>query len=178
MAVLNSTLIDRHFKEESVPFRGNFYSANKQFISPLPVRKINFSARSNTTLETLITLVREGAYPEAAREAKLFPSDSAVIHDFLAALAMSIARKKQTISLLTLFCDGALEAGSHEKIEMLKILREEVGPLPDDPVIQKEMAIRIISQENASVKETDALIDSIVYHLYGLTPEEIAIVED
>ncbi len=178
MAVLNSTLIDRHFKEESVPFRGNFYSANKQFISPLPVRKINFSARSNTTLETLITLVREGAYSEAAREAKLFPSDSAVIHDFLAALAMSIARKKQTISLLTLFCDGALEAGSHGKIEMLKILREEVGPLPDDPVIQKEMAIRIISQENASVKETDALIDSIVYHLYGLTPEEIAIVED
>jgi hypothetical protein len=178
MAVLNSTLIDRHFKEESVPFRGNFYSANKQFISPLPIRKIDFSAPDERALDSLMTHVRKGAFLAAGREAKMLPADSPVLHDLLAALAMSIARKKQTISLLTLFCDGALETGSHEKIEMLRVLRDEVGTLPDDPVIQKEMAIRIISQENASVKETDALIDSIVYHLYGLTPEEIAIVED
>lgn len=42
LSLLNSKLIDWRFKIGSVPFRGNFFSANKQFISPLPVRRIFF----------------------------------------------------------------------------------------------------------------------------------------
>jgi hypothetical protein len=35
--LLNSKLIDYVFRLISVPFRGSFYSANKQFIGPLPI---------------------------------------------------------------------------------------------------------------------------------------------
>jgi hypothetical protein len=38
LCLLNSSLLDRAFKLFSVPFRGSFYSANKQFIAPLPIR--------------------------------------------------------------------------------------------------------------------------------------------
>jgi hypothetical protein len=38
LALLNSQLLDYVFRLSSVPFRGNYYSANKQFISPLPIR--------------------------------------------------------------------------------------------------------------------------------------------
>lgn len=38
LGLLNSSLLDRVFKLFSVPFRGSFYSANKQFIAPLPIR--------------------------------------------------------------------------------------------------------------------------------------------
>lgn len=36
--LLNSSLLDYVFRVVSVPFRGNFLSANKQFIAPLPIR--------------------------------------------------------------------------------------------------------------------------------------------
>jgi len=45
LSVLNSKLLDWRFKLGSVPFRGNFYSANKQFISPLPIRHFAFITR-------------------------------------------------------------------------------------------------------------------------------------
>ncbi len=38
LPVLNSRLLDFVFRRGSVPFRGHFYSANKQFIAPLPIR--------------------------------------------------------------------------------------------------------------------------------------------
>ena len=37
-SLLNSKLLDFVFRLGSVPFRGAFYSANKQFIAPLPIR--------------------------------------------------------------------------------------------------------------------------------------------
>lgn len=36
--LLNSRLLDYYFQRLSVPFRGEFKSANKQFIAPLPIR--------------------------------------------------------------------------------------------------------------------------------------------
>jgi hypothetical protein len=38
LCLLNSSALNRVFKLFSVPFRGSFYSANKQFIAPLPIR--------------------------------------------------------------------------------------------------------------------------------------------
>lgn len=38
LVLLNSRLLDFVFRRFSVPFRGNFLSANKQFIAPLPIR--------------------------------------------------------------------------------------------------------------------------------------------
>jgi TaqI-like C-terminal specificity domain len=42
-SLLNSRLMDFLFKKGSVKFRGEYYSANKQFIAPLPIKTISFS---------------------------------------------------------------------------------------------------------------------------------------
>lgn len=44
MAILNSQLLDWRFKKGSVPFRGGYYSANKQFINGLPIFDFDFSS--------------------------------------------------------------------------------------------------------------------------------------
>lgn len=43
LALLNSKLLDWYFQQVSAPFRGGFRSANRQFIEPLPIRRIDFS---------------------------------------------------------------------------------------------------------------------------------------
>ncbi len=50
--------MDWRFKLGSVPFRGKFYSANKQFLSPLPVRSIEFSS-SKSSRDTFKGKIRE-----------------------------------------------------------------------------------------------------------------------
>ncbi len=41
-ALLNSRLLDYYLHRISVPFRGGFYSANRQFLEPLPMHRIDF----------------------------------------------------------------------------------------------------------------------------------------
>jgi len=40
--LLNSHLLDYYLHRISVPFRGGFYSANRQFLEPLPIHRIDF----------------------------------------------------------------------------------------------------------------------------------------
>jgi len=42
LGLLNSKLLDFYLHRISVPFRGGFYSANRQFLEPLPIYHINF----------------------------------------------------------------------------------------------------------------------------------------
>ena len=42
LGLLNSRLLNLYFRRISVPFRGGFYSANRQFLEPLPIRRIDF----------------------------------------------------------------------------------------------------------------------------------------
>lgn len=42
LGLLNSKLLDFYLHRISVPFRGGFYSANRQFLEPLPIRRIDF----------------------------------------------------------------------------------------------------------------------------------------
>ena len=42
LGLLNSPLLNLYFRRISVPFRGGFYSANRQFLEPLPIRRIDF----------------------------------------------------------------------------------------------------------------------------------------
>jgi hypothetical protein len=42
-ALLNSRLLDFHFKRVSTTFHGGYFAANKQYIEQLPIRFINFS---------------------------------------------------------------------------------------------------------------------------------------
>ena len=42
LGLLNSKLLDLYLHRISVPFRGGFYSANRQFLEPLPIHRIDF----------------------------------------------------------------------------------------------------------------------------------------
>ncbi len=43
LALINSKLLRWYFPFVSVPFRGGWFSANRQFLSQLPIRRINFA---------------------------------------------------------------------------------------------------------------------------------------
>ncbi len=109
-AIINSKLLGWFFPFVSATFRGGWYSANRQFISKLPIRKIDFSNDS-----------------EKAK------------HDHVVKLVDQILEAKKQIA-------AAKTASEKEYLE-------------------KKCSI------------IDRQIDALVYELYGLTEEEIKIVE-
>ncbi|MBW6503959.1 Eco57I restriction-modification methylase domain-containing protein [bacterium] len=110
LGLLNSKLLGWYFPFVSAPFRGGWRSANRQFLSQLPIRTINFSERA-----------------DKAR------------HDRMVALVESmLSRNKQLAAANT----------GHEKTALQR-----------------------------QIDATDRQIDQLVYELYGLTDDEISIVE-
>jgi type I restriction-modification system DNA methylase subunit len=110
LGLLNSSLLAWFFPNVSAPFRGGWMSANRQFLSQLPFRALDFTN----------------------------PADRAR-HDKLVAL-----------------------------VDKMLALTPKLRAAKSD----SEKA----TLQNA-VSATDRQIDALVYELYGLTPEEIALVE-
>jgi type I restriction-modification system DNA methylase subunit len=58
LALLNSKLLQWYFPFVSLPFRGGWLSANRQFLSQLPIRSIDFNNPSETAIhDKLVSLV-------------------------------------------------------------------------------------------------------------------------
>lgn len=58
LGLLNSRLLDFYLHRISVPFRGGFYSANRQFLEPLPIRCIDFDNLTEKKMhDDLVALV-------------------------------------------------------------------------------------------------------------------------
>lgn len=58
LGLLHSRLLDFCFRRISAPFRGDFRSANRQFIEPLPIRRIAFSNPAEKKMhDALVALV-------------------------------------------------------------------------------------------------------------------------
>jgi hypothetical protein len=110
LALLNSGLMRWYFPQVSAPFRGNWRSANRQFLSLLPVRVVDFENKKD-----------------------------AAMHQQLVGLVNS-----------------------------MQVLQGQLGGA-------KSAAQKVILQRQ--IDATDAEIDRLVYVLYGLTAEEIALVE-
>jgi len=110
MGLLNSKLLDLFFKKHSVPFRGEYFSANRQYIERLPIRTIEFSD----------------------------PADK--------------SRHDKMVSLVE---------------RMLELHKRRQAAESDG---EREMLQR-------QIDATDQEIDALVYELYGLTAEEIKVVE-
>jgi hypothetical protein len=108
--LLNSRLLDCHFKQIAAVFHGGYYAANKQFIERLPIRTINVAD----------------------------PADTSRHDQMVGMVERMLALHKQLGAARTAF---------------------------DKESIQRQIEI------------TDRQIDRLVYELYGLTDEEIAVVE-
>jgi hypothetical protein len=110
LGLLNSTLLRWYFPFVSAPFRGGWMSANRQFLSRLPIRPINFS-------------------------------DSA-----------DRARHDRMVGLVE---------------RMLELHRRKAEAKGESVRAQLEREINV----------TDEQVDALVYELYGLSEDEIRIVE-
>ena len=112
LALLNSRVLRWYFPFVSVPFRGGWFSANRQFLSQLPIRLIDFDD----------------------------PAD-----------------KKRHDAIV-------------KKVEEMLHLQNDHAEAERDLEDRRHALKRRIEQ-------VDAAIDRMVYELYGLTEEEIAVVE-
>jgi len=219
MALLNSKLLDWFFKKGSVPFRGNFYSANKQFIAPLPIRYISFTTpqveRGSLVeklkvkynilkFEELLTIVDECLPRDKEGNFVTEKEKSDVVHDFLAYLAEQIIemnKKKQAeIKGFLEWLEREIEAQiddltnkskikayhEHSFYDLLDVLKQNRKKLEVDPSrrdfqenlkAEFEKSLTKLTPLKSKIQSTDDLIDQIVYKLYGLTYEEIKIVE-
>jgi len=110
LGLLNSKLLRWYFPHVSAPFRGGWLSANRQFLSQLPVRPINFSSRTEVKCHGQVVKLVERTL---------------AFHKYLTAAQTTSARHR---------IEGQIEA-------------------------------------------TDRQINALVYELYGLTKEEMEIVE-
>jgi hypothetical protein len=110
LALLNSKLLRWYFPFVSAPFRGGWLSANRQFLSQLPIRSVNFSDKA-----------------DKAR------------HEKLVDLVEQIMQARRQLAAARAECDKAF----HE----------------------------------SKCAALDRQIDSLVYELYCLTDDEIALVE-
>jgi len=111
LGLLNSKLLDFYFRNNSVMFRGGFFSANRQYIEQVPIRTIDFSDPTDKTH-----------------------------HDRIVELVETMLKL-------------------HKNLQAAKTNHEK-------SLIQRQ------------IDATDKQIDQLVYDLYGLTDEEIRIVEE
>ena len=177
LALLNSKVLDFYFKRISVPHRGGHFAANKQFLAPLPVARIDFKSDEGSYLESLKNQYEKGAYNNIISKIYSLPSNSAVLHDFLSFLAKKMIELNQNKYLLQLFIENKLTHGTDEMIKVMGLLQEH--PQWKDKALEdykKEIALNILKDYENRIAETDELIDRIVYHLYGLKEEDINII--
>ncbi|MBI4301800.1 MAG: N-6 DNA methylase [Chloroflexi bacterium] len=74
VGLLNSRLLDFCHKQVSVPFRGGFRSANRQFLEPLPVRRIDFANPGEKAMhDRLVALVERMLDLNRRKADKLLP---------------------------------------------------------------------------------------------------------
>lgn len=126
------------------------------------------------------------------------------IHDFLAYLAEQMIEMNKTkneeskgflkwlereigVEINALANKTAIkEYHDHDFNHLLDVLKKNKNKLSIDPSNRKiqellekyfEKSILVLEPLKGKIKVTDNLIDQIVYKLYGLTPEEIEVVE-
>lgn len=227
-ALINSNFSNWYLYKISTAFRGNYISANKQFVSLVPIRVVDFTTPTDQR-ERLAQLGR-AKYQESLKQSSTTPlldfttehlgaGRSDVVHDVLAHLAermIALNKDKQAetkrflawlenrlkikpdkdgsadIASLTGYTLLQNYLGDYQKGEgerswgdfeyRLFQNRKRFGVTWDDALktaiqTEYEKSLGTLRPIKQALARTDALIDRIVYQLYGLTAEEIELIE-
>lgn len=119
----------------------------------------------------------------AGQMIELNKSKNEEIKDFLKWLEREIGAEIDALTNKT----AIKEYHDHEFNNLLDVLKKNKNRLTIDPSNRKtqellekhfQRSVSVLEPLKEKIKATDELIDQIVYKLYGLTPEEIAIVEE
>ena len=174
LAILNSKALDWRFKIGSVPFRGNYFSANKQFLSPLPIPGIDFSIFS----EEGLTNLKEN-YHKPAKVIRLVESlspGSKTVHDFVTILSQEICEvSKDIYTINNLINEEVLEEPGKEA-KLLSLI-EKYYSEPFNKIVIKSVAEKVLVDINRKKNYLENLIDKIVFRMFNLTEEDEAEIE-
>jgi hypothetical protein len=204
------------FTRTSGRFRGNYYSANKQFIAPLPAVNIEFTTAQperDIAVEKAVRDYANQAYQAvvqwAEQELEGTPESgysgagrNDTAHDLLSHLSerMTVMHKQRVAiertwrdwveAILppnheltkTFLTQGWVEVGLEGGWERVKAEFQARKAIPSGKTLQDlrretEEALEKLRPRFELIRKTDELIDQIVYRLYGLTEDEIAVVE-
>ena len=83
MGLLNSRLLNWYFQKISIPFRGGYRSANRQFLEPLPIRRIDFSDATDKEMHGALVALVERMLALQERLKPLWGSGLSEEHDLL-----------------------------------------------------------------------------------------------
>ncbi|MGI8633191.1 MAG: Eco57I restriction-modification methylase domain-containing protein [Solirubrobacterales bacterium] len=167
--LLNSRLLDWIFRRHSVPFQNDFWSANKQFIAPLPIRVPDPAQES--ALVDLGSRLHEHAAARAEER-----------REFLAWLEGAIGCRIDDLEGKT-----RLRSYFDEQFEdFLAILRRNARRLSVDPA-SRGFRQRVEAEHRASVdrivelgqlvRSDEDQADDLVFELYELTAAQRALVD-
>jgi hypothetical protein len=206
LAVLNSRVLEFVHHGASVSKAGGFYAYKTQFLSHLPIRRIEFTTdpKQRAALVTKATqMVEKTEIEEPVRfvdeQLVAKPERADVVHDLLAFLAEEMTRlnTEKRAAARGFIVDLKDFHGIDAHTLTPKTRLDEFWKLEAADVFAhiRENRIRLKESDEEKLRErfsrskstiapldsqivfTDRLIDQIVYRLYGLTPEEIKIVE-
>lgn len=169
VVLLNSPFVDWVFRRGSVPFRGDFFSANKQFIASLPIR-IPSKSEANSLEEIGRRLHALASKVTDEREGFLdWLEDSLGAHVRRLPGATSLARYED-----------------FELSQLLAILRRSAALFVQDPearVFRERLASehgasrdRLLEQRS-SLSKAESEADEAVADLYELSTTERALID-
>jgi hypothetical protein len=102
LALLNSRLLQWFFPNVSAPFRGGWYSANRQFLSKVPIRTIDFSKPSEKAIHAqVVSLTNQMNTLHRQRAAAKAPPDKEALDHQIHATSRAIDRLVYEIYGLT-----------------------------------------------------------------------------
>jgi Eco57I restriction-modification methylase/N-6 DNA Methylase/Type I restriction enzyme R protein N terminus (HSDR_N) len=161
LCVLNSRLLDFIFKLGTVPFRGNFYSANKQFIAPLPIRIPGAGAA--TSLDALGQRLHRAA---------------AALHGERGAFALWLSAQ---VGLPLAGLAGHTRLEPHDALspaEIVDVLVPNAGRLSVDPrsrafvellTAEHRASMEKIDEHSRVLQEAEAAVEEAVFDLYEIS---------
>lgn len=175
LAILNSRLSQWYIKQFASPFQGGYYAYNKGTIGEIPLPKLNMIQNDHESIVSKIKDKNDELY-KVLEKFKTYIS----FHFKLDKLT----RKLQNWHELE-FGDFIKELNKAIKSNNKELLKADLQPVP---VLTKKDEFEWLDlfEENKQkaqdlqnqINQTDKEIDTMVYALYGLTDEEIQIVEN
>jgi hypothetical protein len=160
--ILSSKVLNFVFSLSGTPLQGNYYDLNKKYIENLPI--------CPATLEEQQKLIVLGD-----RMIQLNQSLKSEINGF-----KHWIQKEFSIEKLSNKLEKYYTLSEEEFIDELRKKKVDTKLRKNREYLENEFnaSIQIINPLLQQIKETDNEIDKMVYDLYGLTPEEIQIIEE
>lgn len=159
--ILNSRVADFVFRRIAKPKAGGYFEANKQFIAPIPIPRPD-----SKTMEAIGAITREIA--------ALYASVETIERDVIHRLQMDIMDSLALPPALTKWEDMSFA-------EIRKALKKAKTDIPIGERKQWEQYIAgqraRIDRVRSEIARIENTINRMVYRAYGLTAEEIAMVE-